>query len=409
MPLHSAIRSLVAPLLSLSLLAGAAQAATAKPAVPVQPEELPAETLTSSTLNPAQTERIYVADVSIAHIHDGRIRVFDARTGKLLGMISTGYVGNFALSAKADELYVATSYLSRGTQGERTDVLELHDTTSLARKGEILLPTRRAQALPYRGLVRTTANGRFVLVQNATPATSITVVDLSQGKTVAEVQTPGCWGLLPAASHGSRFSMLCGDGKLATVTLDGAGQVADRQVSEKFFDADKDAWFHHAEQIGDRYWFVSFKGQLTEMDLGGPVAQRKTQTALVSGPQAEWRPGGYQLFSVHPSGRYAVVAMHDKGGEGSHKRGAVQLWTFDLNSGKRLTTAPGMGVGALTFSRNGERLHTLNGETGELRTWQWDVPKQAAKQTSKAPVMALKQLSLVKHAGDSASLLESHD
>ncbi|MGH8429541.1 MAG: amine dehydrogenase large subunit, partial [Solimonas sp.] len=182
------------------LMALAAQApsnAVAAGAPTPVPDELPAETLVAGGAIPASaTERVYVADVVINHISDGRIRVFDARRGKFLGMISTGYAGNFALSAKADELYVATTYLSRNSRSERIDVLEVHDTANLAFKYEVVLPTKRAQALNYRGLVRATANGRFVLVQNATPATSITVVDLPQRKVVAEVQTPGCWGIL---------------------------------------------------------------------------------------------------------------------------------------------------------------------------------------------------------------------
>jgi len=256
------------------------------------PPELPAETLTVTSLAQAPTSRVYVADIAISHIADGRIRVFEATQGRFLGMVSTGFAGNFTLSTKSDELYVATTYYSRGTRGERTDVLEVHDTVHLAPKYEVILPPRHAQALNYRGLVRVTGSGRFVLVQNATPATSITVVDLSARQVVNEVPTPGCWGTLPAAS-GHRFSMLCGDGKVATVTLNDQGQVTDRQVSAKLFDADTDAWFHHAEQVGDRYWFVSF---LVSADrarfrrAGGPrgaptVAgqRRRPQGGLASG------------------------------------------------------------------------------------------------------------------------------
>jgi len=372
------------------------KATTGKPSTA---PESPAETLGVTVLTSTQSERVYVADIAINHIQDGRIRVWDPRSGKLLGMISAGYVGNFTLSANGDELYLATTHLSRGSRGERTDVLEVHDTSTLGFKHEILLPPKRAQALSYRGLVRTTANGRFVLVQNATPATSISVVDLVQRKTVNEVQTPGCWGLLPSASHGSRFAMLCGDGKVATVTLDEAGQVDDRQATEKLFDADADAWFHHAEQLGDRYWFVSFKGMLTELDLGGPVAVVKSARSLVTAQQqaAGWRPGGYQLFSVDPAGRYLVVGMHDKGTEGSHKRPAKQLWTFDLSSGQRVATAPGHQTASLTLSRNGQRLQALDGETGAMRVWQWS---GAGK---------LKPLATVKLAGETSLLLESHD
>ncbi len=385
-----------AALLMLATTAGMA-ATKAKPAEP--PPELPAETLAGSTLEGATRERVYVGDVAISHIVDGRLRVFDARAGKLLGMINTGYAGNFALSEKADEVYVATTYLSRGGRGERSDILEVWDTQTLAFKYEVLLPPKRAQTLNYRGLVRPTGNGRFVLVQNATPATSITVVDLAERKVATEVPTPGCWGVLPAASHPSRFAMLCGDGKLATVTLDDKGQVAARQVSEKVFDADNDAWFHSAEQIGDRYFFASFKGTLTEVDVSGAVAQVKASHGIVNAAQQKqgWRPGGYQAFAVHPSGRWAVVSMHDKGREGSHKTPAKQLWVLDLESGKRIATAPGQGSASLTFSRSGKRLQALDGTTGALRVWDWN---DSGKLTPVATVKA---------AGEAALQLESHD
>lgn len=359
------------------------------------PPELPAETL---TVIPAitQPERVYVADIAISHIVDGRIRVFDPKGGKLLGMISTGFAGNFGLSPKADELYVATTYLSRGSKGERTDVLEVHDTATLGQKFEVVLPPKRAQALNYRGLVRATANGRFVLVQNATPATSITVVDLTQRKAVSEIATPGCWGILTAAGHPQRFSMLCGDGKVATVTLDDAGQAAERQVSEVLFNADQDAWFHHAENAGDRYWFMSFQGQVHELDLGGPVA-KVVRPAWSAAVQPGWRPGGYQAFAVDAQAGRLVAAMHDKGGEGSHKRPARELWVFDLASGKRVAKAPGRGAVSLTYSRNGQRLHALNGETGELVVW---TPQGNG---------GLKVATAVARAGEAAIHVESQD
>lgn len=392
---RSARHALTACALSLGL--GAALNAWAAPAKAVPPE-LPAETLGPSTLEGRPTSRVYVADVAISHISDGRIRVFDAVQGKFLGMVSTGYAGNFTLSPKSDELYVATTYLSRGSRGERTDVLEVHDTQNLGFKYEVILPTRRAQALNYRGLVRTTGNGRFVLVQNATPATSITVVDTRERKVAGEIQTPGCWGTLPAAS-GARFSMLCGDGKLATITLDEQGQVASRQVSEKFFDADLDAWFFHAEQVGDRYWFVSFNGQLTELDLGGDVARKVRTQSLVSAAdrQGGWRPGGYQNFAVDPQGRWLVVGMHPRGAEGSHKSPAAQLWVFDLNTGKRVATYPGKGTASLAFSHNGERLHALDAVTGAMNVWRWNGTGR------------LQPLVSVAKAGEASLHLESHD
>ncbi|MBK9245139.1 MAG: amine dehydrogenase [Burkholderiales bacterium] len=382
--------------LALALPLACMAAGPAKKGSP--PPELERETLTSGPIAAEMKERVYVADIAISHISDGRVRVFDARGGKFLGMISTAYAGNFTVSDKRDEVYVATSHLARSTRGERTDVLEVYDTQSLAFKYEVVLPPKRAQALNYRGLVRASGNGRLVLVQNATPATSITVVDLAGRKVLNEIATPGCWGILPAAGHGTRLSMLCGDGTVATLTLDDAGQVTDRQVSRKLFDPDNDAWFHHAEQVGDRYWFVSFQGQLTELDLGGPSAQVKSQRWLVDDAQKRqgWRPGGYQNFAVDPAARWLVLGMHDKGSEGSHKRPARQLWAFDLGTGKRVATAAGHGTVSLTFSRSGQRLNAIDGETGTLRTWQFNAG-------------ALKPMAVVAPAGEAPLHLESHD
>lgn len=388
-------RCLLAVALSWAALSGASAAEPSK----VVPPELPAETLVSSTLAHATTERVYVADVAIAHIADGRLRVFDARAGKLLGLISTGFAANFALSAKADEIYIATTYLSRGARGERSDILEVWDTQTLGFKHEVLLPPKRAQALPYRGLVRPTANGRFVLVQNATPATSLTVVDLAERKVATEIPTPGCWGVLPAHSQPARVAMLCGDGKLATVTLDDKGQVADRQLSGVVFNPDTDAWFHTAEQAGDSHWFVSFQGVLTEVDVGGPVAVVKRSLPAVSPAQQKqgWRPGGFQAMAMHPSGRWMVLAMHDKGREGSHKSPAKQLWVVDLSNGRRVAALPGHNTISLAFSRSGQRLQALDGVTGALRVWDWS---DGGK---------LKLVATVKPAGESATQLETHD
>jgi len=269
----------MALLLASAMAAPLASGATpeAKKAAAVSPE-LPAETLEASTLAGATAERVCVADIAINNIIDGRLRIFDARQGKMLGQIHTGYVGAFVLSPRADEVYVATTHFSRGTRGERIEVLEVWDSNTLTFKHEVLLPPKRAQALNCRGLLALSGNGRFASVQNATPATSLTIVDLAERKVATEIPTPGCWGTLPAASHPAHFAMLCGDGTVATVTLDDQGQVASRQVSAKLFDADQDAWFHHAERVGDRYWFLSFKGVLHELDVSGPpVAVRGLQ------------------------------------------------------------------------------------------------------------------------------------
>lgn len=361
-------------------------------------EPLPAETLVTRSIDPMLTSRIYVSDVAINHISDGRLRVFDALNGKLLGMISTAYAGNYTVVPQKG-IYVATTHFSRSTRGERTDVLEVYDSDHLAFQYEVVLPTKRAQTLNYRGLVRTNSTGQWVYVQNATPATSITVVDLSQRKVLNEIATPGCWGVLPAASHPFRISMLCGDGKVATLTLNEQGQVVQRQTTAKLFDADDDAWFHHAEQVGDSYWFVSFKGLLTQLNLGSEMAQVVRVSDLVSSADKRkgWRPGGYQLFAVNPTGDQAIFSMHSRGAEGSHKRPAEQLWTFDLQTGKRLGVTSGHNAIAMTISKDNQRLHVVDGESGALRVFQW---------SSTGPK---KLLSTIARSGEAPSHIESND
>lgn len=363
------------------------------------PPELQPETLVASVIDPAVQHRVYVTDIAINHISDGRLRVFDATRGRLLGMISTAYAGNFTVEPQRHEVYVATTHLSRSTRGERTDVLEIFDTESLSFKGEVILPPKRAQALNYRGLVRANSSGQWVYVQNATPATSVTVVDIQSRKVVNEIATPGCWGILPAANHAQRLSMLCGDGRVATLTLDAQGQVQDRRLSDKLFDADEDAWFHHAEQVGDHYWFMSFHGVLTELDLGKPVAERVSQRELVGARdrRAGWRPGGYQGFAISPDGSTLVAGLHDRGAEGSHKRPARELWVFDLTSGRRLQRLPGHDAIAMTISRDGQRLQVLDGEHGGMTVWNF------------GPRGVGSRIATVARAGEASMQLETHD
>lgn len=340
-------------------------------------DPLPLEKVTVKTIDPSVTSRVYVPDIAISHITDGRMKIFDAAAGTMLGMVGTGFAGIFTLSPKRDEFYVATTYHSRGTRGERTDVLTTYDSNSLTVKKEMIIPPRHAQAINYRGLIRTSSDGSWVYIQNATPASSVTITDPKAGKVIGEIPTPGCWGILPAASHNKRFSTLCGDGKILTLTLDAEGKVADRQTSEKLFDPDNNAWFLQGEQIGDRYWFVSFLGDLTELDLGGAAPKKLSSVHFVNAADSKqnWRPSGFQPLTVDPTARYAVIAMHPNGGEGSHKMPAAKLWTVDIATGQKIRMTNGHNASAVNFSANGQRLHVLDVMTGSLVVLKWDGKK----------------------------------
>jgi methylamine dehydrogenase heavy chain len=87
-------------------------------------------------------------------------------------------------------------------------------------------------------------------VQNASPATSIGVVDRQLEKMVSEIQTPGCFGVYPAQGA-LRVSTLCGDGTMLTVSLSPEGMPTDKQKSPEFFDPTDNALFVAPAQNGD--------------------------------------------------------------------------------------------------------------------------------------------------------------
>ena len=326
--------------------------------------DVPPEQVSVAKLAPATPYRVYLTDFAINHVVDGRLYVIDGDALKLEGMVATGFAGLPTLSPDRSELYVATTYYPRLSRGERTDVVDIYDAATLAWKTEIVIPPKHAQALPYRGVIRPSADGRLLFVQNATPASSITVVDVKARKFLAEVPTPGCWIVLPAASVASRFSTLCGDGTLLTVTLDDEGKPRSQKRSEKFFDPDADPLFVQAESIGDRYFFLSFTGMVHSANLGGEQASFESPWPLVTGAEARggWRPGGYQPLALHERSGRIFVAMHAKGKEGSHKDPAKEIWAFDLAKNERIARAPGHNAVAIAVSRNEQpRLFAIDG------------------------------------------------
>lgn len=355
------------------------------------------ETLTVAKLPEPTPHRLYISDIAINHIIDGRLHVIDGDGLKYLGMIATGYAGNATLSLDRKEVYVATTYYSRLSRGERSDVVDIHDAQTLEHKGEIAIPARHAQALPYKGLNRPSSDGRWLFVQNATPASSVTVVDLKARKFAAEIPTPGCWIVIPSQTDGSRFATLCGDGTLQGITLNDNGSLKSRIRSARFFHPDEDPVFVQADNIGDRHFFVSYKGQVHAADLSGEEPKVEAPWPLASGAEARkgWRPGGYQLLAVHRKSGRLFVAMHAGGGEGSHKNPAREIWVFDLEKKKRVAKLPGHNAIAIAVSQTDQpKLFAIDGMNMGLATFDaGDKPRF---------------LKRMEQIGEAATLMELH-
>ncbi|NJN51337.1 MAG: hypothetical protein HC809_05680 [Gammaproteobacteria bacterium] len=111
---------------------------------------------------------------------DGKVYVIDAAAGRMLGLMSTGYA-QMAVEIAPDfsSVYVPITFYSRGTYGERTDAVVIYETENLSPVAEVIIPGKRATGMPMRGYSGMSDDGRFVYVNNMTPATSVSVVNVA--------------------------------------------------------------------------------------------------------------------------------------------------------------------------------------------------------------------------------------
>ncbi|HEY0878262.1 MAG TPA: amine dehydrogenase large subunit [Zeimonas sp.] len=345
-------RVLPASLLALALTGASAQSLPEKQTVVTPPAAGPT--------------RAYVSDIAIQHIVDGRLHVVDVDAARYIGQIPLAYAGQAVVSPDRKRIYVSTTYYPRLWRGTRADVIDIWDAQTLAHTGEIPIPERRAQALNYKGLLTVSSDSHWLFVQNATPASSVSVVDLRARRLASEVATSGCWLALPVPSRPNRFATLCGDGTIETITLDERGALASRSRSRPFFDPDVDPVFVHAERIGDRFFFVSYLGKVHEVDLGADTPRATGNWSMLDAEDARkaWRPGGYQLLAIHAKSGRLYVLMHPDGQEGSHKNPAAEIWAFDLATKKRVARIPGNNaISVAAIQEGAPRLVALDAMT----------------------------------------------
>jgi methylamine dehydrogenase heavy chain len=279
-------------------------------------------------------------DAAFHHMLDGKFILLDADATshgqQIKGTFNGSFVGHFAQSAARSEFYVSETFLSRGSRGERTDVVTIYDRATLAPKGEILLPgAKRANMIPGRYNLHLTNDGSLLLSYNFNPATSVSIIDVEARRVVNEVTLPSCALVYPTGKRG--FSSLCGNGSMISFQLDAGGQVASQERLDPFFDVDRDALFEKPAIIDGIGYFPTFLGHMQEIDLSQDHAKPGRRWDMLDKDEraANWRPGGLQLTAVDAAGRMYVI-MHPDGHEGTHKDGGPEVWVYDVKKRERV-------------------------------------------------------------------------
>jgi methylamine dehydrogenase heavy chain len=294
----------------------------------------------------------------------GALAVFSRDTLAFKGLISAGTFGQMYISPDSKTAYTANTYMRRAVRGEVEQTLEIYDVATMVLKKEILLPPKVAQALSYTALLQESAQGKYMFVQNATPATSITVVDPASGQVMQEIPGPGCYGIYPSAKP-EIFSTACGDGTFQTFTLSADGKSAKSVKSVKIFDADTDPVFISSVKSGNDHFFISYGGTVYRLSDADGAIKVADKFQINDGIEGHWAPGGYELLGINEKNSVLFVTMHPDAKEGSQKAAGSEIWAIDLHTKKLLSRSQAPRVASISVTE--DEVPTLFGTTEDSK------------------------------------------
>jgi methylamine dehydrogenase heavy chain len=281
---------------------------------------------------------IFAHDANFDALLVGRVVLLDvaAETYNYKGALDAAQFASFTQSATRNELYVAETFYSRGTRGVRTDMVTIYDKEHLKPIAEIALPGgKRGQMVSNRYTLQLVDNDRYLFLFNFTPAASVSMIDIASRTILSETPIPGCSLIYPTGKRG--FSSLCSNGSMFTAQFDEKGQLTKQETIPSFFSVDDDPLFDKPVYLKGTAYFPSYQGQMQAIDLSGDTPKVAPAWSLLTDAERSenWRPGGWQIATVSPSGQIYVL-MHRDGAEGSHKNGGSEVWVFDPSSKKRV-------------------------------------------------------------------------
>jgi methylamine dehydrogenase heavy chain len=273
---------------------------------------------------------MWVNDIVFPHMSDGQALLVDGDSGQFLGLLSTGFgFGRLVIPTDGKVIYSPETYFSRGTRGDRTDVVTLYDPGTLAPVGEIAIPPKRSSNMPMMANTGLTDNDRFLLIYNFNPSQSVTVVDTQSRKFAGEIDTSGCALVYPTGPLS--FFSICADGTLLDVRLNEQGGVARQQRTARMFDVAKDPVTEKGVRLGNKWLFVSFNGDVYTVNIGASSLSAGSRWSLLTAAdrQQSWRPGGLQQLAVHQKTGRLYSIMH-QGPAFTHKDPGTDVWVYDV-------------------------------------------------------------------------------
>jgi len=295
-----------------------------------------AESHTTAKLTPTNARRLFVLDTAFPAAEAAKTYVLNGTTGAIEGMFNQAYWPNFAVSPDGTELYAVDSYWEKHTRGKRSDYIVVRDAQTLEVKQDIPLPDGRLLIPSKKYNFDVTPDGRYGFTYNLAPSTAVTVTDLKARKSVGTIGIAGC--ALVFAQAPNRFSSLCADGSIVTVTFDESAQASIKRA-DKVFDARNDPAFEHSawDKKDQMLYLITYRGDVVPVSLAADQAVPGAKWSLTTEAErgAGWRPGGWQVSHFHPTRRRLYVLMH-QGRAWTHKTSGSEVWEFDATTGKRL-------------------------------------------------------------------------
>jgi methylamine dehydrogenase heavy chain len=280
---------------------------------------------------------ILLQDAAFFHFLTGKVIVVDADSDdpatRVKGMFNTSFIGQFVQAQSRPEMYVVETFHSRGTRGERTDVLTVWHKETLAPIAEVIIPAKRFSGMPTNYNLQLVDSERLAVAYNFTPATSVTVVDIVDREFLAEIPIPGCSLVYPM--KGRAFASMCTNGTMIGVEIAEDGTQASMSRTEVFFDANNDPLMEKAAMVDGVAYFPSFLGRVVPVDLNGSEPAVGEEWSLLGADDSGWRPGGLGVTATDTAKRIYVL-MHPEGYEGSHKDPGVEVWVFDTETQTRV-------------------------------------------------------------------------